>query len=172
MSCISCAQLLCEECPNVSNPIDGDDTLTCCCNGSNWEEYYASQIGYGIPLSGNSSNAGAGRGRPQLDDKDVKDPRSTMRKRAQKVLKQVRNVEIGGPCEWRGLVNCGGGNHPIEGCTDGTVAHIHHGPDKDWYKNTPTNLHGLCHTCHNRWHAANDNDYDPRIPHNPVKRDK
>lgn len=106
-------------------------------------------------------------GAPWKPDSEVKDPRSTMRKRAQKILKMERGIEIGSPCEWRGLADCGGGRHPIVGCIDGVVKHIHHGPDKDWYHNTPDNLHGICHTCHNRWHARNDECYDPTIPHLP-----
>lgn len=105
-------------------------------------------------------------GRPLKDDELVKDPRSTMRKRAQALLRQ-HNVNIGDPCEWRGLANVGGGRHPIVGCRDGIVKHIHHGPDKNWYHNVRDNLHGICHFCHNRWHSRNDTCYDPTIKNEP-----
>lgn len=106
-------------------------------------------------------------GRPWKEDSEIIDPRSTMRKRAQKILKEERGIEIGSPCEWRGLANAGGGRHPIVGCRDGVVRHIHHGPDKNWFNNSPGNLHGICHTCHNRWHARNDPCYFPSIGHSP-----
>jgi len=54
-----------------------------------------------------------GTGRPWKPDDEVEDPRSTMRKRAQKILKETRDIEIGSPCEWSGKANVGGGRHPI-----------------------------------------------------------
>lgn len=139
--CISCARELCDECHSPTEP--------CCLED-------LKRVELSKPV-----------GAPWKPDDEVKDPRSTMRKRAQKVLKEVRNVKIDDPCEWRGLANAGGGRHPIVGCHDGVVKHIHHGPDKDWFHNTPDNLHGICHTCHNRWHARNDKCYDPTIGHSP-----
>ena len=108
-----------------------------------------------------------GTGRPWKPDDEVEDPRSTMRKRAQKILKETRDIEIGSPCEWSGKANVGGGRHPIVGCREGKVRHIHHGPDKDWYNNSPRNLSGICNYCHNRWHARNDNCYDPSLANAP-----
>lgn len=150
--CLSCARGFHEEC------LDGCLSLSSC-------KCLSSLLS--INQIGDSTKQ---VGRPQKPDDQVEDPRSTFRKRAQKVLKQIRGVQIGDPCEWKGLTNCGGGRNPIEGCEDGIVKHVHHGPDKDWTKNVPTNLHGVCHSCHNRWHSANDTDYDPRIPHNPRKK--
>lgn len=106
------------------------------------------------------------RSGPTKLDADVKDPRSTMRKRAQAILRD-EGISIGSPCEWQGLTHAGGGNHPIVGCIDGIVRHIHHGPDKNWYHNTRDNLHGICNGCHNRWHARNDKCYNPDKPHKP-----
>lgn len=140
--CLSCGRGLCFECHE-----ENDD---CCLDGLLFNEQKVK-----------------GNGRPWKKDEDVVDPRSTMRKRAQKILQEERGIVIGSPCEWRGLADAGGGRHPIVGCIDGVVKHIHHGPDKDWYHNTPDNLHGICHHCHNRWHARNDGCYDPSIPHLP-----
>lgn len=140
--CISCGRGLCDECHDLEAACCLDDLI--------------------IPAPVSSKV-----GRPQLPDHEVKDPRATMRKRAQKVLKEARGVEVGSICEWRNLANCGGGRHPIVGCRNGVVSHVHHGPDKDWFHNTPDNLHGICHSCHNRWHARNDPCYDPTIKHNP-----
>lgn len=139
--CISCARGLCFECH--------DNETSCCLED--------------IQTKSTPKPVGA----PWKPDSEIKDPRSTMRKRAQKILKEVRGIEIGSPCEWRGLADVGGGRHPIVGCRDGVVSHIHHGPDKDWYHNTPDNLNGICHTCHNRWHSRNDKCYDPTIPNRP-----
>lgn len=144
--CISCARGLCAECHEL--------TEECCLK----------DIDTSAPVSS------ARPGRPLKRDEDVVDPRSTMRKRAQKILQEERNVNIGDPCEWRGLADAGGGRHPIVGCRNGVVRHIHHGPDKDYYHNTPDNLHGICHHCHNRWHARNDPCYDDdssKMKHSP-----
>lgn len=140
--CVHCGRGFCEECHLSDEP--------CCL-----EDLIAER------------NKQVSRKRSWKPDDEIKDPRSTMRKRAQKILEDVRGVKIGDPCEWRGKANCGGGRHPIVGCRSGTVSHVHHGPDKNWFNNSPSNLHGICHSCHNRWHARNDCCYDPTIPHNP-----
>lgn len=67
-------------------------------------------------------------------------------------------------CEWRFGIKCGGGDSPIQGCVDGRQYARHHGPDKNTLNNDEGNVHRICHTCHNRWHAANDPDYDPNKP--------
>lgn len=138
--CTSCARELCDECHT--------ENVKCCL--ADVQKQKASRLPNGWK-----------------PDEEVKDPRSTMRKRAQKVLRDTRGVNIGDPCEWRGLADVGGGRHPIVGCIDGVVRHIHHGPNKDWYHNSPDNLHGICHSCHNRWHARNDGCYEPTLPHLP-----
>lgn len=109
-------------------------------------------------------------GRPQKVDEDITDPHSTGRKRAATLYPLNRTAF----CEWRDLANCGGGKHPIVGCATGYQENLHHGPDKNTLNNTrdednPTNrnVHKICSMCHNRWHAANDKDYDPSIAHNP-----
>jgi hypothetical protein len=79
----------------------------------------------------------------------------------------------GAPCEWRMRKNCGGGLHPIVGCATGTQENRHHGPDKDTSNNARNNMHIICSSCHNTWHAANDEYYDRdvyrELPHRPVE---
>lgn len=55
--------------------------------------------------------------------------------------------------------NCGGGQKPIVGCLNGKQQARHHGPDKNTLNNEVGNVHRICHTCHNRWHTLNDDDY-------------
>jgi len=62
-------------------------------------------------------------------------------------------------CEWRYKKNCGGGNSPIVGCLEGKQQARHHGPDKNTLNNDSGNVHRICHRCHNRWHARNDEGY-------------
>ncbi len=102
-------------------------------------------------------------GRPKKEDSEVTDPKSTGRKRAAVEFP----IDPNAFCEWRGLANCGGGRNPIIGCISGKQRHRHHGPDKNTLRNETGNVHRICHYCHNRWHAANDNDYDPTINHEP-----
>lgn len=64
------------------------------------------------------------------------------------------------PCEWQGLTNSGGGKYPILGCVTGLQESRHHGPDKSTSNNEEGNVHRICHRCHNRWHAANNKEYD------------
>lgn len=77
------------------------------------------------------------------------------------------------PCEWSGLANAGGGLFPIVGCIAGKQVHRHHGPDKTTTNNDPSNIHRICKSCHERWHAKNNGPYetDPsayrRLPHKP-----
>jgi hypothetical protein len=114
-------------------------------------------------------------GRPMLDPSEVQDPTSTGRKRAT----AIHPIIDGMRCEWAGLRHAGGGVVPIVGCR-GNVLHaakeefngetwpgaLHHGPDKNTLNNTPgLNLHGICQSCHNRWHSVNDPYYEkPRPP--------
>jgi hypothetical protein len=63
-------------------------------------------------------------------------------------------------CEWQGLSECGGGLYPILGCLSGKQQARHHGPDKSVSNNEEGNVHRICHFCHNRWHAANNAEYD------------
>ena len=101
-------------------------------------------------------------GRPQLLDEDVIDPRSTGRKRAN----AVKPITPGMICEWAMQKNCGGGKHPIVGCSNSEAKHVHH-HDKDKMHNEPENLSRLCTRCHNEWHSRNDKDFDPSILHSP-----
>lgn len=91
---------------------------------------------------------------------NVTDLESTGRKRAAKLYPLDREK----PCEWRGLLNAGGGAQPIVGCLAGMQAAIHHGPDKNTLSNFVGNVHRICHTCHNRWHTKNDPLYPSERP--------
>lgn len=62
-------------------------------------------------------------------------------------------------CEWKLKKNNGGGQHPIVGCLNGKQQARHHGPDKNTLNNDSGNVHRICHQCHNRWHARNDEGY-------------
>lgn len=88
-------------------------------------------------------------------DNALRDQQSTGRKRAAAMYPFIE----GGDCEWQGMKNCGGGKHPIVGCQDGKQQARHHGHDKNTLNNETGNVHRICHTCHNRWHARNDPDY-------------
>lgn len=100
---------------------------------------------------------------------NLKDPSSTGRKRAA----ELYPIEVGMPCEWRGLRNCGGGRNPIIGCYDGVAKHRHHGPIKDTTRNERGNLHRICTNCHVHWHELNDLEYNAKdfelLPHAPVE---
>ena len=113
---------------------------------------------------------GEKRGGAIKADEDVTDPKSTGRKRAALLFP----LDTEESCEWRGLKTAGGGKHPIVGCVNGVQKNRHHGPDKDTLNNEQGNVHRICAHCHNRWHAANDSDYDPlspdNVPHDPVTR--
>lgn len=91
---------------------------------------------------------------------DVRDPKSTGRKRA--VL--VKKIEDGDVCEWAGLAKAGGGHAPVVGCVGNPARHVHHGPNKSTLDNRLENLHKICHNCHVRWHSLNDPFYGPDTP--------
>lgn len=97
--------------------------------------------------------------------KDLKDAKSTGRKRAAELYPIIDNAA----CEWKGQKNCGGGDYPIIGCLDGKQQHRHHGPVKDTTRNQQGNVHRICTPCHNHWHELNDINYDARrfglLPH-------
>lgn len=84
----------------------------------------------------------------------LKDQQSTGRKRAAEMYPLYRDLD----CEWKGRKNCGGGK-PIVGCMDGKQQARHHGPDKNTLNNDEGNVHRICHSCHNNWHALNDPGY-------------
>lgn len=111
-------------------------------------------------------------GRPTLDPSEVTDARSTGRKRASQLYPIYPNTV----CEWAWLRNAGGGIEPIVGCEGNIIQPTkgpdkgdrHHGPDKNTLNNSPGtlggNLHRICATCHNRWHAKNNRYYSPERP--------
>jgi hypothetical protein len=99
------------------------------------------------------------------DDANLKDQQSTGRKRAAEMYPLNREAD----CEWARQSNCGG-NKPIVGCVDGKQEARHHGPDKNTLNNDSGNVHRICHNCHNRWHATNDETYvwgSNYPPHDP-----
>jgi hypothetical protein len=113
-------------------------------------------------LSDTESDYHRGPKRLRKNQSKLKDPLSTGRKEAARKYKIDKDAD----CEWAYLEKAGGGKHPIKGCGLTSVgvekqAHLHHGPDKNTLNNEPGNVHKIGHFCHNRWHAANDDDYDP-----------
>jgi hypothetical protein len=88
-------------------------------------------------------------------DNALRDQQSTGRKRAAIMYPLDPDAE----CDWKLRKNCGGGKFPIVGCLDGKQDARHHGPDKNTLNNEQGNVHRICHTCHNRWHARNDEGY-------------
>lgn len=108
------------------------------------------------------------------NDMNLKDPQSTGRHRAVAIHGKANPEE---PCEWQGLANCGGGEFPILGCTEGVQENLHHGPDKNTLNNERENIHKVCSQCHNRWHTLNDPNYQwdghhsLHSPTNPTEED-
>lgn len=102
--------------------------------------------------------------------KDLKDEKSTGRKRAANLY--PIDKENPGPCEWKGLKNCGGGRRPIIGCVNGFQQERHHGPVKKTTRNEEGNVHRICERCHVHWHEMNDLIYNEQeynsLPHDPV----
>jgi hypothetical protein len=88
-------------------------------------------------------------------DASLRDQQSTGRKRAA----EMYPLDADAACEWQLKKNNGGGSSPIVGCLDGKQQARHHGPDKNTLNNDMGNVHRICHTCHNRWHARNDEGY-------------
>lgn len=101
------------------------------------------------------------------DDSALRDQQSTGRKRAAVMYP----LDSEASCEWSKQKNCGGGSNPITGCADGKQEARHHGPHKNTLDNEPGNVHRICHKCHNRWHARNDDGYvwsDVYPAHSPM----
>lgn len=107
-----------------------------------------------------------GVGRPMAEPGDITDITSTGRKRAAMLYPIFENMK----CEWAGLKFAGGGVEPIIGCDNHIIqpnkgpdkGDRHHGPDKNVINNSPGNVHRICSSCHNRWHAKNNKYYGDR----------
>ena len=107
-------------------------------------------------------------GRPMSDPDQITDVISTGRKRAAMLYPIFENMK----CEWGGLKFAGGGVEPIVGCDNNVIqpnkgpqkGDRHHGPDKNVINNSPGNVHRICSSCHNRWHAKNNKYYGERPP--------
>lgn len=110
-----------------------------------------------------TSGAPEQRQRRNKPDNALKDQQSTGRKRAAKLYPLDREAL----CEWA-FSNSAGGGITIKGCglRDDAVLGLqqsrHHGPDYNTLNNEPGNVHRICHSCHNTWHAANDPHKDQR----------
>lgn len=148
MGCLACGRGFCSECRKCKKG-------RCHKNASRISK-----------LASNLTNKSEGRGAPAKDPDNIKDRHSTGRKRAALIYPLFKNK----PCEWRGKKNCGGGR-PIVGCISGVQEARHHGPVKDTLRNEPGNVHRICTSCHNRWHAQNDPHYNEeeyeKLPHKP-----
>jgi len=139
MACIACGSGLHFECASLEDP--------CCCNNT-------SPVDAILDEEDDREHS-----RRWARDSSLKDQQSTGRKRAAKLYP----LDKESPCEWQGLRFAGGGYVPIVGCITGRQQARHHGPDKNTLNNEGGNVHRICHVCHNRWHAANDSEYQSRV---------
>lgn len=142
-SCPSCYTGVHSDC---YNPPDDEDKFCCC------DDLVAS-VGYG-----NEADRQAAVIAKIKEASEITDVTSTGRKRAALAYP----IEKGMICEWANLKRAGGGVKPIIGCVGNEATDRHHGPDKNTLNNTEGNVHRICATCHNRWHAANDEYYGKR----------
>lgn len=137
-----------------------------CLAGYPWEclrpnkDGHATCVLFVSPISAAVTASNKERGGQKKSKEKVTDLESTGRKRAA----ELYPIEEGLPCEWRYLKYAGGGPIPIVGCKDGLASNRHHGPDKNTLANQMGNVHRICATCHNRYHAANDAYYDSKRP--------
>jgi len=142
-----------------------DDLSECCCKGTYGRASLASLFAEASittivkepKLKGPPGVPGA---KPVPDDQ-LKKPVTAGRARAE----DLAIIPEGYVCEWAMLDQAGGGVFPIIGCAGNIACDRHHGPDKDTLNNSiGINLHRICDTCHNRWHALNDVCYEPERP--------
>lgn len=157
-ACWPCICGLHEECyaPEMVDEDNLEDVwLRCCCHGAKAED--------------DAKAFANGPGRPMLDPDQITDKLSTGRKRA----RMLYPILDGMTCQWAGLKYAGGGVEPIIGCGGNKIiaakgssetGHRHHGPDKNVINNSPGNVHLICSTCHNRWHALNNKYYEGERP--------
>lgn len=149
--CWSCVCSLHDECFDIT---EDDEGVTMCCCAHNPEP---EARGFGLV------------GRPVKDPADIDDITSTGRKRAAMLYPILTDME----CSWAWLKHAGGGVEPIVGCAGNRIdpvktgpraGHRHHGPDKNTISNGPLNVHLICTTCHNRYHALNNQYYPATRP--------
>lgn len=156
MKCLACARGFPEECEN--EVVCADTVYT---DNSDAESLEVSEVNEDVSeepddVHGDDGRVLQRRVRRNKPDAALKDQQSTGRKRAALLYPLDREA----PCEWRNKSGCGGGTKPIVGCSNGFQQARHHGPDYNTLNNDPTNVSRICHSCHNRWHAANDGDKD------------
>lgn len=152
-ACWPCIVNFHEECyaPRIADEdVPDTDWVVCCCSGTDHDDsatIWAKEIGRGV-----------------AEPSDITEVRSTGRKRAAMLYPIYENME----CEWAWLKHAGGGVKPIIGCSGNTIdpvksgnraGHRHHGPDKNTINNGPLNVHRICASCHNRYHALNNKYY-------------
>lgn len=152
MACPNCMLELCYICeePQKKQGQGRNKTLACCCNG-----------GFGLNKTGLQDLLGVKRtvGRPRMEPEEMTNPLKAGRTRAN------RETVLSGPCQWAGLKYAGGGIKPLVGCLGNERVARHHGPDKGTLNNeVGVNLHDICTSCHNRWHALNDEFYEKPRP--------
>lgn len=153
--CLACSAGLHGECLATPEQLaEHSDAALCCCDTLT------------IEFGASADTGAAVRERILKDDSEITDQTSTGRKRAA----QLYPVTDGMVCEWAYLKFAGGGAFPLIGC-EGTILYaakgkhgIHHGPDKSTLNNEPGNVHRICPSCHNRWHALNDPYYPKDRP--------
>lgn len=110
-----------------------------------------------IPLSSTSPHEEvATAGVYQKDRNLLVDPKSTGRKEAARMFPLDKSA----PCEWQLKKFVAFNGKMVWGCVNGLQSNIHHGPDKDTLRNVNGNVHRICFTCHNHYHAVTDPDYD------------
>jgi hypothetical protein len=159
MACVSCRLELCYSC---YEPKEDD----CCCGGDFGEDSFEDIFGEGEPVKKKKKKEPEEPvvknpvGRPRLPPEELKNALRAGRYRAARL---VGPIPPGTICQWKGLKFAGGGIRPIIGCVGRPAGARHHGPDKSTNDNeVGTNLHLICHQCHNRWHARNDEFYGER----------
>lgn len=141
-------------------------TCTVCKLGRIWECAFHGKCGTGNGDSSSPDSSGTVRDVVEEEgpvrevhsyksDASLRDQQSTGRKRAAIMYPLDRDAD----CEWKLQKYCGGGSDTIFGCLSGKQEARHHGPDKNTLNNDSGNVHRICHRCHNRWHARNDDGY-------------
>lgn len=173
MTCVACRLGRIWECRHAGNCSDSANgsAISGVHSSSNLDdgaEVYSAngEGGIGEHDSGDSERGPVREVNTYKTDATLKDQQSTGRKRAAVMYPLDPEAD----CEWKMQKNCGGGNNPIVGCADGKQQARHHGPDKNTLNNDAGNVHRICHQCHNRWHARNDEGYvwgSVYRPHSP-----
>lgn len=154
-ACVYCAVALHEECLRPTIVSEDGPEFICCCPRDD-------MVGW---VEREAPTASRSKAEPKALG-EITDVLSTGRKRAA----MLYPIYPGMVCEWSGLEFAGGGVEPIVGCNgnliyptkDGSAGTVHHGPDKNTLNNHPANVHRICWSCHQTWHAKNNRYYGKR----------